>query len=131
MAKESVLKEKSFAFAIRVIKLAKFLREEKKEFILSKQIVRCGTSIGANIEEASGAQSNNDFIAKLHISLKEAKETHYWVRLLRDTDYITTEQAKSLIDDIDDIITILVKSLKTIKSNSISPSKKKSDSLIP
>jgi len=124
MAKESVLKEKSFAFAIRVIKLAKFLREEKKEFILSKQIVRCGTSIGANIEEASGAQSNNDFIAKLHISLKEAKETHYWVRLLRDTDYITTEQAKSLIDDIDDIITILVKSLKTIKSNSISPSKK-------
>lgn len=131
MAKESVLKEKSFAFAIRVIKLAKFLREEKKEFILSKQIVRCGTSIEANIEEASGAQSNNDFIAKLHISLKEAKETHYWVRLLRDTDYITTEQAKSLIDDIDDIITILVKSLKTIKSNSISPSKKKSDSLIP
>lgn len=124
MAKESVLKEKSFAFAIRVIKLAKFLREEKKEFILSKQIIRCGTSIGANIEEASGAQSNNDFIAKLHISLKEAKETHYWVRLLRDTDYITTEQAKSLIDDIDDIITILVKSLKTIKSNSISPSKK-------
>ncbi|MBO4741656.1 MAG: four helix bundle protein [Bacteroidales bacterium] len=124
MAKESVLKEKSFAFAIRVIKLAKFLREEKKEFILSKQIVRCGTSIGANIEEASGAQSNNDFIAKLHISLKEAKETHYWVRLLRDTDYISTEQAKSLIDDIDDIITILVKSLKTIKSNGISPSKK-------
>ena len=124
MAKESVLKEKSFAFAIRVIKLAKFLREEKKEFILSKQIVRCGTSIGANIEEASGAQSNNDFIAKLHISLKEAKETHYWVRLLRDTDYITTEQAKSLIDDIDDIITILVKILKTIKSNSISQSKK-------
>ena len=124
MAKESVLKEKSFTFAIRVIKLAKFLREEKKEFILSKQIVRCGTSIGANIEEASGAQSNNDFIAKLHISLKEAKETHYWVRLLRDTDYISTEQAKSLIDDIDDIITILVKSLKTIKSNGISPSKK-------
>ena len=124
MAKESVLKEKSFAFAIRVIKLAKFLREEKKEFIISKQIVRCGTSIGANIEEASGAQSNNDFIAKLHISLKEAKETHYWVRLLRDTDYISTEQAKSLIDDIDDIITILVKSLKTIKSNGISPSKK-------
>ena len=68
MAKESVLKEKSYAFAIRVINLAKFLREEKKEFILSKQIVRCGTSVGGNIEEASGAQSNNDFIAKLHIS---------------------------------------------------------------
>ena len=125
MAKESVLKEKSYAFAIRVINLAKFLREEKKDFILSKQIVRCGTSIGANIEEASGAQSNNDFIAKLHISLKEAKETHYWVRLLRDTEYISKEQAQSLIDDIDEIITILTKSLKTIKSNNVSPSKKK------
>lgn len=124
MAKESVLKEKSYAFAIRVINLAKFLREEKKEFILSKQIVRCGTSVGANIEEASGAQSNNDFIAKLHISLKEAKETHYWVRLLRDTEYISKEQAQSLIDDIDEIITILTKSLKTVKSNNISSSKK-------
>ena len=124
MAKESVLKEKSYAFAIRVINLAKFLREEKKEFILSKQIVRCGTSVGGNIEEASGAQSNNDFIAKLHISLKEAKETHYWVRLLRDTEYISKEQAQSLIDDIDEIITILTKSLKTVKSNNISSSKK-------
>ena len=124
MAKESVLREKSYDFAIRVINLAKFLREEKKDFILSKQIVRCGTSIGANIEEASGAQSNNDFIAKLHISLKEAKETHYWVRLLRDTEYISKEQAQSLIDDIDEIITILTKSLKTIKSNNVSPSKK-------
>ena len=124
MAKESVLKEKSYAFAIRVINLAKFLREEKKEFILSKQIVRCGTSVGANIDEASGAQSNNDFIAKLHISLKEAKETHYWVRLLRDTEYISKEQAQSLIDDIDEIITILTKSLKTVKSNNISSSKK-------
>ena len=118
------MKEKSYAFAIRVINLAKFLREEKKEFILSKQIVRCGTSVGGNIEEASGAQSNNDFIAKLHISLKEAKETHYWVRLLRDTEYISKEQAQSLIDDIDEIITILTKSLKTVKSNNISSSKK-------
>ncbi len=126
MAKESVLREKSYAFAIRVINLAKFLREEKKEYILSKQIVRCGTSIGANIEEASGAQSNNDFIAKLHISLKEAKETHYWVRLLRDTEYISNEQAQSLIDDIDEIITILTKSLKTIKSNNVSHTKKSS-----
>ena len=124
MAKESVLREKSYAFAIRSINLAKFLREEKKDFILSKQIVRCGTSIGANIEEASGAQSNNDFIAKLHISLKEAKETHYWVRLLRDTEYISKEQAQSLIGDIDEIITILTKSLKTIKYNNTSHSKK-------
>ena len=124
MAKESVLREKSYAFAIRAINLAKFLREEKKEYILSKQIVRCGTSIGANIEEASGAQSNNDFIAKLHISLKEAKETHYWVRLLRDTEYISKEQAHSLIEDIDEVITILTRSLKTIKSNNVSPTKR-------
>ena len=126
MAKESVLREKSYAFAIRAINLAKFLREEKKEYILSKQIVRCGTSIGANIEEASGAQSNNDFIAKLHISLKEAKETHYWVRLLRDTEYISKEQAQSLIEDIDEVITILTRSLKTIKSNNVSHTKKSS-----
>ena len=124
MAKGSVLMEKSYAFAIRAINLAKFLREEKKEYILSKQIVRCGTSIGANIEEASGAQSNNDFIAKLHISLKEAKETHYWVRLLRDTEYISKEQAQSLIEDIDEVITILTRSLKTIKSNNVSPTKR-------
>ncbi len=124
MAKESVLREKSYAFAIRAINLAKFLREEKKEYILSKQIVRCGTSIGANIEEASGAQSNNDFIAKLHISLKEATETHYWVRLLRDTEYISKEQAQSLIEDIDEVITILTRSLKTIKSNNVSPTKR-------
>jgi four helix bundle protein len=117
MAKDSVLREKSYDFAIRIIKLAKFLREEKQEYILSRQIVRCGTSIGANIEEASGAQSDNDFIAKLHISLKESKETHYWLRLLKDTEYITVEQAQSLLDDINEIITIITKSLKTLKSN--------------
>ena len=117
MVKDSVLREKSYDFAIRIIKLAKFLRQEKQEYILSKQIIRCGTSIGANIEEASGAQSDNDFIAKLHISLKESKETHYWLRLLRDTKYITKEQAQSLLGDINEIITIITKSLKTIKSN--------------
>ena len=123
MAKDSVLREKSYDFAIRIIKLAKFLREEKQEYILSRQIVRCGTSIGANIEEASGAQSDNDFIAKLHISLKESKETHYWLRLLRDTEYITVEQAQSLLDDINEIITIITKSLKTLKSNKQSNTK--------
>ena len=123
MAKDSVLRSKSYAFAIRVVNLAKFLRDEKKEYILSKQIVRCGTSIGANIEEASGAQSDNDFIAKLHIALKESKETHYWLRLLRDTKYITEDQAESLLCDIGEIITILTRSLKTIKSRTKSSSK--------
>ena len=73
MAKSNVLQEKSYNFAIRIVKLAQFLREKKSEYILSKQLIRSGTSIGANIEEASGAQSDSDFIAKLHISLKEAK----------------------------------------------------------
>ncbi|MBO4488861.1 MAG: four helix bundle protein [Bacteroidales bacterium] len=116
MANKSVLREKSYAFAIRIINLARFLKEEKKEIVLSKQVIRCGTSIGANIEEAAGAQSDKDFIAKLHISLKESKETHYWLRLLRDTEYITIEQAESMLNDLDEIITLLTRSLKTIKS---------------
>lgn len=116
MVKDNALKELSYCFALRIIKLSRFLREEKNEFILSKQIIRCGTSIGANIEEAIGAQSQKDFIAKLHISLKESKETHYWLRLLRDSDFITIEQAESLLSDLNIIITILTKSLKTLKS---------------
>ena len=116
MAKKNVLKEKSYLFAIRIVNLSKFLQFEKSEYNLSKQIIRCGTSIGANIEEASGAQSDKDFIAKMHISLKEAKETHYWLRLLRDTDYLTPEQAESMLKDTDEIITLLTRSLKTIKS---------------
>lgn len=112
-----MLVEKTYAFALRTVKLFKFLREEKKEFILSKQVVRSGTSIGANLEEATGAQSTNDFVAKLHISLKEAKETHYWLRLLRDSEYLSKEQSESLLNDLDVIITLLTKSLKTVKAN--------------
>ncbi len=117
MAKDNALKELSYNFALRIIKLSRFLREEKKEYILSKQIVRSGTSIGANIEEASGAQSQKDFIAKLHVSLKEAKETHYWLRLLRDSKYITIEQTESMFSDLNILIMLLTKSLKTLKSN--------------
>lgn len=73
-------------------------------------------SIGANIEEAAGAQSDKDFIAKLHISLKGSKETHYWIRLLRDTDYITQDMAASMLSDLDEIVTMLTRSLKTLKS---------------
>jgi four helix bundle protein len=116
MAKRNVLKEKSYLFAIRIVNLTRFLQGEKSEYNISKQIIRCGTSIGANIEEASGAQSDKDFIAKMHISLKEARETHYWLRLLRDTDYLTPEQAESMLKDTDEIITLLTRSLKTIKS---------------
>lgn len=116
MAKSNVLQEKSYNFAIRIVKLAQFLREKKSEYILSKQLIRSGTSIGANIEEASGVQSDSDFISKLHISLKEAKESHYWIRLLRDTDFITQAQAESMLTDLNEIITLLTRSLKTLKS---------------
>lgn len=116
MVKENALRDLSYNFALRIIKLSRFLREEKNEYILSKQIVRSGTSIGANIEESAGAQSQKDFITKLHISLKESKETHYWLRLLRDSEYITEEQAESMLKDLNLIITLLTKSLKTLKS---------------
>ena len=115
--KKSVLRDKTYAFAIRVVKLGIFLREKKSEYILSKQVVRSGTSIGANVEEASGAQSRNDFIAKMHISLKEARETHYWIRLLRDCDYLDENQSDSILKDLDHIIVLLTKSLKTAKTN--------------
>lgn len=124
--KKSILRDTSYQFAVRVVKLGKFLREEKQEYILSKQIVRSGTSIGANIEEASGAQSVNDFIAKFHISLKECKETHYWIRLLRDCDYIDSPQTESLLTDLQHIIVLLTKSLKTAKENNAAKTKQAS-----
>ncbi len=91
MKKDNVVQEKSYAFAIRIVKVYQYLCAEKKEFVLSKQLLRCGTSIGANIEEAIGGQSKKDFFAKLTISYKEARETHYWIRLLPDTEYINKE----------------------------------------
>jgi len=118
MAKYNILQEKSFDFAIRIIKLYKFLCEEKKEFIISKQIVRCGTSIGANIEEAIGGQSDKDFLSKLSVSYKEARETIYWLRLLIATNYLLPEQADSLLQDADDICKILAKiKITTSKKN--------------
>ena len=86
--KNNVIRDKSYAFAIRVVNLYKYLVYTKKEFVLSKQVLRSGTSIGANVEEAIGAQSSKDFIAKLSISYKEARETNYWIRLLKDTNFI-------------------------------------------
>lgn len=88
MAKENLIKDKTFSFALRIIQLYQYLCEEKKELVISKQLLRCGTSIGANVEEADGAQSKKDFIAKIQISLKEAKESHYGLRLLKGAGYI-------------------------------------------
>jgi four helix bundle protein len=114
--KENVLKEKSYSFALRIVKMCKFLCEEKREFILSKQVLRSGTSVGANIEEAGQGQSKADFIHKLSISLKEAVETNYWLRLLRDAEYLSENQAESLLNDCRELEKLLTSSIKTAKS---------------
>jgi four helix bundle protein len=111
----NIIQEKSFNFAIRIVNLYKHLCEEKKEFVLSKQILRSGTSIGANIEEAIGGQSDNDFLSKISIAYKEARETLYWLRLLLATSYLSQEQADSLINNIDEICKILGKIQITMK----------------
>ncbi len=112
---ENTLSNKSYAFARRAIKLYRHLVAEQKEYVLSKQILRCGTSVGANIAEANQAQSKADFISKLSIALKEAVETDYWLRLLRDEQFITISQAESMISDCSELIRILVASIKTAK----------------
>ncbi len=117
MKTENPIQIKSYQFALRVIKLFKYLNEEKKEFVLSKQILRSGTSIGANIEEAIGGQSKSDFIAKLQIALKETRETHYWLRLLIDSNYLDSKSGKSVLNDCEEILKLLNSILKTSKSN--------------
>jgi four helix bundle protein len=117
MKSDNILQIKSYAFAVKTIKVYQFLCEEKKEYILSKQLLRCGTSIGANVEEAIGGQSGKDFFAKLTISYKEARETHYWVRLLRDTNYLTDEQSESLLNDVSELLKIIGSIQKTIRNS--------------
>ncbi len=115
--KEDLLKDLSYKFALNIVILCRKLQLQDKEFIISKQLAKSGTSIGANLEEASGAQSTNDFIAKFHIALKEAKESNYWLRLLRDSHLIDEEKYDVLSSDLIHIINILTKSLKTAKFN--------------
>jgi len=115
--KESVLRDKSYQFALRIIKLYKYIVAEKKEYVLSKQILRAGTSIGANVEEANQAQSKADFVHKLSIAQKEAFETDYWLRLLRDSEYLTAAQADSLLNDCREVQKLLTTSIKTAKEN--------------
>jgi len=117
MKNNNVLVDKSFQFAIRTVKLYKYLCEDKKEFILSKQLLRAGTSIGANINESQDAQSKNDFVSKLSISLKEARESKYWIELLKETDYLTQKEADSILNDLEEVIKLLVSIIKTTKEN--------------
>lgn len=116
MKEGNVVAEKSYAFALRVVKMYKYLVEEQKEFTLSKQVLKSGTSIGANIEEGIGGQSPKDFIAKLSISYKEARETHYWLRLLRDSAYLDGKTATSMLNDCDELLRIIGTILKTMKN---------------
>lgn len=104
---ENVCVEKSFSFAVRIVNLYKYMKDTHKEYVLSKQILRSGTSIGANVSEAQRGQSRADFAAKMNIALKEANETAYWLKLLRETSYLTGEQYDSLYADIDELISLL------------------------
>jgi four helix bundle protein len=114
--KNNIIQDKSYAFALKIIGLYKWLKQEKNEFVLSKQILRCGTSIGANIEEAIGGLSEKDFVSKIGIAYKEARETIYWIRLMRDSGYIDQETAKALLDDCEELQKIIGSIQKTIKS---------------
>ena len=113
--KENIIRDKSYVFAIRIVNLYKYLAFEKKEYILSKQVLRSGTSIGANIEESIGGSSNKDFLSKIAISYKEARETKYWIRLLRDTNFIKKEAANSLLTDCEELVRIMGKIQVTMK----------------
>ncbi len=117
MKEENQIAEKSKAFAVRIIRLYQHLSREKQEFILSKQILRSGTSIGANIKEANSAQSKADFIAKTQIALKEASETEYWLELLTETEYISEKAGDSLLADCKELVRMITAILKTAKGN--------------
>ena len=111
---------KSKAFAVRCIRLRKYLCENKNEYVLSKQLLRSGTSIGANIKEALRGQTRPDFGSKMNVALKEASESEYWIEILRDTNYISAQQAESMLNDCTEVIKILISIIKTsqgIKNN--------------
>ena len=114
---DNTIYEKSFQFAVRIVNLCKYLQTEHKEHVLSKQILRSGTSIGANVKEAIRAQSKPDFYSKMNIALKEASETEYWLELLHESEFITDNQFDSIYSDCKELLKILTSITKTQKSN--------------
>ena len=108
MSMENIIEEKSFEFSVRIVNLYKHLSCDKKEYVLSKQLLRSGTSIGANVSEAQRGQTKPDFNSKMNIALKEANETYYWLRLLHRTEFLTEKEFMSIEEDIDELIRILV-----------------------
>jgi four helix bundle protein len=114
---ENIILTKSYDFALRIVRMYQHLSAEKKEFVLSKQVLRSGTSIGANIEEAIGGISKPDFKAKMSIAYKEARETDYWLRLLKDTGYIDAQSYTSISNDCSEILKILYTIIKSTGKN--------------
>jgi len=117
MKQRSIIGEKSLAYAIRIVKLYKYLYENKRETVLSKQLLRSGTSIGANTRESKNAQSRNDFLNKLNIALKEADETEYWLELLYQTEYLDEKEYQSIQKDTSELIKILTSIIKKLKED--------------
>ena len=117
MQTNSIIGEKSMAFAIRIVKLYQYLCDNKNEHVLSKQLLRSGTSIGANTRESKNAQSRSDFLNKLNIALKEADETEYWLELLFKTEYINEVQYQSIHNDASELIKILTSIIRSLKSD--------------
>ena len=112
----NLISEKSFGFAVRIVNLCRYLQQDRQEYVLSKQLLRSGTSIGANVAEAQQPQSNADFVAKLSISLKEASETRYWLRLLAATGYLSEKESASMLADCTELEKLLTAIIKTTRS---------------
>ena len=115
MKEDNLIVDKSKKFAIRIVKLYKYLSEKRSEYVMSKQVLRSGTSIGANVKEATYAQSRADFNAKMYIAMKEAAETEYWLEILEESGYITKTQAESILSDCVELIKILTAITKKVK----------------
>ena len=114
---KGILREKSFQLAIRIVRLCKHLREQKKEYEISKQLFKSGTNPGAMVRESEYAQSGADFINKLEVAQKELNETRYWIELLNATEYPTESEKNSILDDVDEVMRLVTKSIKTRKAN--------------
>jgi four helix bundle protein len=113
---DNVIQSKSYEFAVRIVRLYQHMCVEKREYVLSKQILRCGTSIGANVEEAICGQSRADFVSKMSVAYEEARETSYWLRLLKDTDYLTPSQFTNIHADAEELYRIIASILKSSKT---------------
>ncbi len=117
MSQESTIRTKSKAFAIRIVKMSRHLQEERHEYVLSRQVLRSGTSIGSNVRESKNAQSTADFISKLEIALKESDETEYWLEILYETNYINKEEFDSMVAENKELTAMLTSIIKTTKTN--------------